>query len=202
MKRLVSAVALASLAVTASAVDLVVQSPVATGISPGVYFNLPTPISGFSAVGGVIGTLALLGGPGEVTYTFLGKEASNTNTFFGLFDPGATAGQIVTTDLAGTSKTQSNVNGALEFSFKTSTPGSLVVSNGWATNTAPTFAIFDGGTSGYEYILGYSDAGGLNDRDFDDMVIGVNAIPEPQTYALILAGLGVVSFVARRRRQA
>ncbi|HEX2542449.1 MAG TPA: FxDxF family PEP-CTERM protein [Caldimonas sp.] len=29
----------------------------------------------------------------------------------------------------------------------------------------------------------------------------VNAIPEPETYALLLAGLGAVSFVARRRRR-
>lgn len=30
----------------------------------------------------------------------------------------------------------------------------------------------------------------------------VAAIPEPQTYALLLAGLGVIGFAARRRRQA
>ena len=29
----------------------------------------------------------------------------------------------------------------------------------------------------------------------------IPAVPEPQTYALLLAGLGVVGFVARRRRQ-
>lgn len=33
-------------------------------------------------------------------------------------------------------------------------------------------------------------------------VQGVSAIPEPQTWALMLAGLGVVGFSARRRRQA
>ena len=30
--------------------------------------------------------------------------------------------------------------------------------------------------------------------------ISVTAIPEPETYALVLAGLGVMTFVARRRR--
>jgi PEP-CTERM motif len=43
----------------------------------------------------------------------------------------------------------------------------------------------------------------LNDGDYDDMVIGVKvtaAIPEPETYALLLAGLGAVAFVVRRRR--
>ena len=30
--------------------------------------------------------------------------------------------------------------------------------------------------------------------------VGVNAIPEPETYALMLAGLGAVGFIARRRK--
>jgi len=29
----------------------------------------------------------------------------------------------------------------------------------------------------------------------------VNAIPEPETYAMMLAGLGLMGFVARRRKQ-
>ena len=29
---------------------------------------------------------------------------------------------------------------------------------------------------------------------------GITAVPEPETYALLLAGSGVVGFVARRRR--
>lgn len=48
---------------------------------------------------------------------------------------------------------------------------------------------------------GSGAAGGTNGFDLD--AIGaheVTAVPEPETYALLLAGLGVVGLVARRRR--
>jgi PEP-CTERM motif len=36
----------------------------------------------------------------------------------------------------------------------------------------------------------------------DKVILNVNAVPEPETYALLLAGLGIVAGVARRRQQA
>jgi len=56
-----------------------------------------------------------------------------------------------------------------------------------------------GGT--YDLILGFND-GMRVDSDYDDLVVGlqVTAIPELQTYASLLAGLGVVGFMAKRRR--
>jgi hypothetical protein len=39
-----------------------------------------------------------------------------------------------------------------------------------------------------------------NAMKVDDVSIAVTAVPEPETYALMLAGLGIVGFVARRRR--
>jgi hypothetical protein len=51
------------------------------------------------------------------------------------------------------------------------------------------------------YLLGYNDSF-RGDADFDDIVVrvSVSPIPEPSTYALMLAGLAAVGFVARRRR--
>ncbi len=61
------------------------------------------------------------------------------------------------------------------------------------------------GTQTFAYVIGYNDSGGnsVSLGDWDDFVIGVNvaAIPEPETYAMLLAGLGLMGFVARRRKK-
>lgn len=51
------------------------------------------------------------------------------------------------------------------------------------------------GTSG-----GLCGSSGVCTNQSDYNVVNVTAVPEPQTYALMLAGLGVMAFVARRRR--
>lgn len=54
--------------------------------------------------------------------------------------------------------------------------------------------------------VGFEDIFGGGDLDFDDHLFSftniraVNAVPEPETYALMLAGLGVVGWAARRRK--
>ena len=59
------------------------------------------------------------------------------------------------------------------------------------------------------YLVGFEDTwlgnGTTSDKDFNDMVFlfeGVSAVPEPETYLLMLTGLGVVVAGARKRRKA
>jgi len=110
---------------------------------------------------------------------------------------------LLETNAIGTT-VSTNVNaGIVPFAFFDSV-GSFFF-NG--TNQTPVlgFTIMDGRTTeqygSFDYIIGFNDSAN-SDADYDDFVIGVNfaPIPEPETYALMLAGLGIVGFAARRRK--
>jgi hypothetical protein len=59
-------------------------------------------------------------------------------------------------------------------------------------------AFQDGSTT--NWLFAYEDG---TDFDYNDMAVkveSINAIPEPETYAMMVAGLGVMGFIARRRK--
>ena len=102
--------------------------------------------------------------------------------------------QNVTIDLLGLASEFHNVNGWLT--------GATFLVNGVetllpkGTGTISPLFLSAGDTFTFAY-------GGSNPDQFYINALTVTAaVPEPETYALLLAGLGIVAFVARRRRQA
>ena len=147
----------------------------------------------------------LVGGVGtEFTATFLGKEAAHINQFW-------VNGALVFNNLASAPTTYGPfaAGNPISFQFKDTATGSVVGDGGAATFASYVVlgtqagGVFTPYTKGgqFDFVLGFND-GATHDADFDDLVVGfkVTAVPEPETYALMLAGLGVVGFVARRRR--
>ncbi|HSC65032.1 MAG TPA: PEP-CTERM sorting domain-containing protein [Caldimonas sp.] len=204
MKKLLSALALAALATSAGA------QVTFTGGTDRTSFANYNP-------NGSAATLAPTGGKedallnttaGILTATFLGFEAIDTDTFtFTL-----AGGTLNNKGALNASISGPVTAGALNFTFADLFQGTTVGNGGNPGSDFTSYAVlgtfagavFTPATLGgaYDLIIGFND--GLRvDADYDDMVIGlrVAAIPEPETYALLLAGLGAVGFIARRRQR-
>jgi hypothetical protein len=50
--------------------------------------------------------------------------------------------------------------------------------------------------------LGFDDQINNRDDDFEDFVVRVEVVPEPQSWAMLIAGFGLVGAIRRRRTQA
>lgn len=158
-------------------------------------------------------TFDLQGAPAAVaTYTFLFQESAFNNMFNAqgsiLNGPGDLHNSVTRTYTS---------SGAPSFSFVT--PMGMVT-NAANSLTEPNFGVLlnanlnslpagpvrtalqsRGLLKQYDAILFLNDGGANQDRDFDDMVLGVNvlAVPEPGTYAMLAAGLLALIGVGRRR---
>ncbi|MGQ0509581.1 MAG: PEP-CTERM sorting domain-containing protein [Betaproteobacteria bacterium] len=144
---------------------------------------------------GVRGTLSALA-PGTATFTYLGNESGYTNAFnFSLGSQHLFESSAVGTAISGLVGA-----GALDFSFSTLAPAGSF-SNG-STRIAYIGDVSTAHFGRFDFVLGFNDSY-TGDADFDDFVVGVNfasPVPEPETYAILLAGLGMLGFAARRRK--
>ena len=143
---------------------------------------------------------------GVLTATFLGFEALDIDTFTFTLSSGTLSNKgALNASISGPVSA-----GALNFAFADLFQGTTI-GNGQNLGDFTSYAVlgsFAGAVftpftlgGAYDLILGFND--GLRvDSDYDDMVVGlkVAAIPEPETYALLLAGLGAIGFLHRRRR--
>lgn len=198
MKKSLVGLALVAAAFGAGAQTLSLQTN-GTVFNPILNFNAPG-VETFTS--GLFGTL-WVSGPATVTYEYMGSESGYDTSLFAAFISGpGTVKEISGSRAVGTVAT----DGALDFGFRDGRGIDILNSMG-ATFTGasnPSFLILGSNvaTSGQSsYLLGYNDSF-TGDADFDDIVVrvSVSPIPEPSTYALMLAGLAAVGFVARRRR--
>lgn len=141
-------------------------------------------------------------GPGSqtVTYTFLGQESGFNNKFYDIL--GGTT--LLESNPIGTSVSSLvSVLGPLNFKFEGNT-GKFAFNGGtWDTGTSIGLVGTNMlvGSTIYQYVLGYNDsAGSRHLGDWDDFVIGVSAVPEPETYAMMLIGLGLIGFSIRKQK--
>jgi hypothetical protein len=90
------------------------------------------------------------------------------------------------------------------FTFLWGSPDSYnSVTDGTVTVTGSTFSS-GAGNNAETTLYTFFDALGFTSLTFSTtgiaFEVAVAAVPEPQTYAMMLAGLGVLAFLARRRR--
>lgn len=150
---------------------------------------------------------------GHVTATFLGSDAGYTDIL--IFDPNGQnrtlfnghATPVGTTIDLGTFTAGTE----LKFQLHVSNTGDNFYTGPASANPDNVFhasAVLDANRSA---VLGFEDLRGGGDRDYNDLqfrvtnvsnVGGPSPVPEPSTWGMLLGGLGLMGFAARRRKNA
>lgn len=141
--------------------------------------------------------------------TITNQVLAGNNSFIRNIYFDTSAGMSVT--LVGSTDLSAFVAGGSPTNLPAGSNIGFVADSHWtATNPAPTYGISAG--ESITFSLGGVSAANFNDGSlrFGVHLQGlpggaseslVSAVPEPQTYAMLLAGLGLLGFTANRRRQ-
>lgn len=136
--------------------------------------------------------LTALAPAASFTFTSLATIASLTLDFW-YSAPDGGNGQVTLATLAPVGLADTP-GGALAFLTNNPGSGGSTADSLYSSSTITNLAAG-------EYTLSFSKIGGVfNSLKVDDVSLFVTAVPEPETYILMLAGLSVIAFIARRRR--
>ncbi len=197
MKRIILGIFLTVILGGTQASALEIQNSSAVNFSG--YNGQPHSVTGAQSTG-FWGSLST-NSAGNFSATYLGNESGYVNSFsFG------SGGSLQESNSLGDTISMSVGTGLVDFSFSDNSGSGHTFANGDQQALPFGFVVLEGQTNQYgtfDYLLGFNDSY-IGDGDYDDFVVGVNfvsAVPEPETYAMLLAGLGLLSFVAHRRKQ-
>lgn len=206
-----------------AAAALALTSPVVAFAAPVVTVNFgsaPTVISSFNNFKPQLmaapynlthytttGSSLILSGAATITFYFLGSESGFNDRFsagsIGLTETTALTNNFAAPVLIGSQTYLAGGSLAGLLNFTSLSAGGVA-----ATVGNDGFGIFlkagqTTGTGVTEFIFGYDDfIRGADDNHDDFMVRAVvtSAVPEPGTWAMIIAGFGIVGSLLRRRR--
>ena len=205
MKKIIAASLLAFVAVGASAADLVTNggfeandhglgwgSTQTVGFAPvSAYINC-CGIDG-SAYPGANGVAAAFFGWGQQTGGTIFQDLATVagNTYTVNFSYGAISGNALQTMTVQTSSGESLLGSLNVSAYGTNNQAGLV--------SAYSFT-FVANSSSTQLLFRDTSATSINTDSLVDNVSVTAAVPEPETYAMLLAGLGLLGFMARRKK--
>lgn len=166
--------------------------------------------------GGTAGSLALNGAPTDVTFEYLGSEASHVNFFVDISSGHDVMFQnkdtltgffldnfTPATALYATDSSMINSDGPLGFEFESAKACFWIFCS---TTESENGGDIDGGQSiglyresAQSFIVLFGD--GTGDSDMDDMAVRISVVPVPAALPLFGAALIGMGFLARRRKQ-
>lgn len=205
-KLMLGAAAMALLAGTANAAFVVdVAAPVLAIPTPGNDFK--TDLNNEGLVSFAVGN-TVFANVGRYKFEYLGSESGFTNVFNA---NGLYGGSVSYTEIDGTATFAAPINFG-ELVLGAGTPDFSFLSNGGGSpfdTASAAFSIFlpAGKAAGDSYVtntlyIGFDDNTGNPDDNHDDFLVRVTAVPEPATWAMMIAGFGLVGGAMRRRAKA